>query len=172
MKRLSGVVMAACLIGAAACDDSPTDPGSTAVFTVNMTAAQEVPPVTGAEAGATGSATITFNLTRNSANVITAATANFASTVNNMPAGSTLVMAHIHTGAAGVAGPPVVDTGLTAAAAIPIVNGSATLTANNVTADPATVQNIIDNPAGFYFNVHSAANLGGVVRGQLVRQGT
>ena len=37
-------------------------------------------------------------------------------------------------------------------------------------ADAATLQSIIDNPAGFYFNVHSSTNPGGVARGQLVKQ--
>jgi hypothetical protein len=70
-----------------------------------------------------------------------------------------------------VAGGIEINTGLSPATAIPIVNGTATLTFNNVVvADPVDVQNIIDNPAGFYFNVHSALNPGGVVRGQLVRQ--
>jgi len=64
----------------------------------------------------------------------------------------------------------LVDTGLTPAAAIAIVNGTGTLTFNGVTVDPTAAENIISNPAGFYFNVHSAANPGGVVRGQLVRQ--
>ena len=31
----------------------------------------------------------------------------------------------------------------------------------------ATAQSILDNPAGFYFNVHTAANPAGVMRGQL-----
>ncbi|MEX2271543.1 MAG: CHRD domain-containing protein [Vicinamibacterales bacterium] len=175
MKRFAALlVMALAALGAAACDDNPNDPDDdTIVFTATMSGTQEVPPATGAEAGATGTATITFNLTRGAGDVITAATANFSSTVSNMPAGSTLILAHIHTGAAGTAGGPVVNTGLSAATAIPIVNGTATLTFNNITiTDPATAQSIIDNPAAFYFNVHSAANPGGVVRGQLVRQGS
>jgi hypothetical protein len=32
------------------------------------------------------------------------------------------------------------------------------------------MQSIIDNPANFYFNVHSSLNPGGVARGQLVKQ--
>jgi hypothetical protein len=164
--------MSLAVFGVAACDDDPpTEPdNNTVVFTANMTAAQETTAVTGAEAGATGTATITFNLTRGAGDVITGATANFSSTVSNMPAGSSLILAHIHTGAAGQAGGFVVNTGLSAASAIPIVNGTATLTFNNIVVDPAVAQNIIDNPAGFYFNVHSAAHPGGVVRGQLVRQ--
>jgi hypothetical protein len=66
------------------------------------------------------------------------------------------------------------DTTLTAANAITLGDG----TLNNQTfsntpgpQDPATLaQQIIDNPAGYYFNVHTALNPGGAVRGQLVRQ--
>jgi hypothetical protein len=35
--------------------------------------------------------------------------------------------------------------------------------------DAALEQTILNNPAGFYFNVHSTLNPGGVARGQLVR---
>ncbi len=37
---------------------------------------------------------------------------------------------------------------------------------------PITVeqaQNLVNNPAGFYFNVHTQLNGGGAIRGQLVR---
>ena len=174
MKRFAVLVMMLGALGASACDDSPTEPDdpNTVVFTSNLSAANEVPAVTGAETSATGNVTITFSLTRNSANAITAATANFSSTLSNMPAGSTLILAHIHPGVAGTTGSPVVNTGLTAATAIPVVNGSATLTFTNVLVDPVTAQNIIDNPSAFYFNVHSQANPSGVARGQLARQGS
>jgi len=36
-----------------------------------------------------------------------------------------------------------------------------------VSVSEANAQSIINNPAGFYFNVHSSANTGGAVRGQL-----
>jgi hypothetical protein len=164
--------MAVSMLGVAACEDSPTEPdNNTIVFTANMTAAQETTAVTGAEASATGTATITFNVTRDSAGAITAGTASFSSTVSNMPQGSSLILAHIHTGAAGVSGGVLVNTGLTAGTAIVIgANGSGTLTFNNVTVSATDINNIVANPAGFYFNVHSTLHPGGVVRGQLVRQ--
>ena len=31
-------------------------------------------------------------------------------------------------------------------------------------------QQIVNNPAGYYFNVHTDLNKGGVMRGQLVKQ--
>ena len=172
-RNISILAIALAVAGIAACDDGPTEPedNNTVTFTATMSAAQETTAVTGAEAAATGTATITFNLTRDAAGTITAGTANFSSTVSNMPQGSTLIRAHIHPGAAGVAGGVLIDTGLTPAAAIAIgTNGSATLTFNNVNLSVTDINNIIANPSGFYFNVHSALNGGGVVRGQLVRQ--
>ena len=173
-NRMAVVALAAlAMSGAAACDDGPTEPDddNTVVFTANMSAAQETTAVTGAEANATGTATITFNLTRDAAGTITAGTASFSATVSNLPATSTLILAHIHTGAAGVAGGVLVNTGLSAATAIsPNASGVATLTFNNVPLSVTDINNIIANPAGFYFNVHSAAHGGGVVRGQLIRQ--
>lgn len=65
--------------------------------------------------------------------------------------------AHIHRGAAGVAGPVVVTL------AAPTSGRSSAC----VTASAATVQSIIDNPEGFYVNVHNAAFAAGAIRGQL-----
>lgn len=65
--------------------------------------------------------------------------------------------AHIHEGAAGVAGPPVVtidEPGATSA------SGCADITAE-------LAAEIIADPAGYYVNVHNEAFAGGALRGQL-----
>jgi hypothetical protein len=155
----------------AACNDknpttpTPVDPK----FTATLNAANEVPPVTNADAGATGTATITFHLTKDAAGNITAATADFAAPVQGFPAGTTITAAHIHTGAAGVGGSVVWNTTATAGD-VPLTNGAGTLTKVNIApADLSTAQAIINNPAGFYFNVHTSLNTGGAIRGQLVK---
>jgi len=74
--------------------------------------------------------------------------------------------AHIHSGAAGAPGPVVVPFFATATqAGLP-----ATLTgvAGSVTADPALLTQIRQNPSAYYFNMHTAAFPAGVARGQLV----
>ena len=64
----------------------------------------------------------------------------------------------------------VFSTALVAGEAIANASGAASFTKNGVApTDPATINAIINNPAGFYFNVHSTLNPGGVVRGQLVK---
>ena len=68
--------------------------------------------------------------------------------------------AHIHSGAAGVAGPVVV--GLQAPS-----SGAAKACA---TVAPGLASAIIANPAGYYLNVHNTAYPGGAVRGQLARK--
>jgi len=171
---MNKLVMLACVTGLAAAgcgNDSPAEPtGPTTtntVFTVALTAANEVPPIANAEAGATGTGTITFHVTRDTAGIVTASTVDFVVTLANFPAGATARLSHIHTGAAGVVGPVLIDTGLSPAAPVvmPAGTGSFSFLGVQVSADNASA--ILANPAGFYLNVHSVLNGSGVVRGQL-----
>jgi hypothetical protein len=131
-----------------------------------------VPPVTNAEAGGRGTATITFNVPRDAASgaVTGGGSATFAVQLNGFPAGSAAILAHIHNGPAGQNAGVFVNTGLSAAAPILLNDGTGTLniTINTLSQDQAS--QILANPAGFYFNVHTPVNPGGAVRGQLVRQ--
>ncbi len=70
-----------------------------------------------------------------------------------------VTVSHIHTGAAGTDGGVVVDLDLDG------FDGSSE--GCNDAADAATLQAIIDNPAGYYVNVHNEAFPGGAIRGQL-----
>jgi hypothetical protein len=142
------------------------------VFTGQLSAANEVPPVSNAESGARGSFTITFNLVRDSAGAITSGTVTFDAPLNSFPAGAVVRAAHIHNAPAGQNASVFIDTGLTAANAITLTNGTGTLNFSNVSngdTTPTKLQAVIDNPAGHYFNVHTTANPGGAVRGQLTR---
>lgn len=166
-------VLAAFALFAAACGSSSTSPSTSSptkpTFTAALSPANEVPPITGPEATGSGTATITFDTTTNASGQITAATVTFVVNVSGFPANTPLNIAHIHTGAAGVAGAVLVNTGLTAGNNSTNAAGSGTFTVAgiSVTADVASA--IIANPGGYYFNVHSAANPGGVARGQLSR---
>jgi hypothetical protein len=132
-----------------------------------LSPANETPPITNAESTSSGSATVTFVTTKDASGAITSATASAVVTLQGFPAGSTITLAHIHTGAAGVAGGVLIPF---PPGTVTLTNGSGTFTATATpppTADQVT--NILNNPAGFYFNVHTALNGGGVMRGQLVR---
>jgi CHRD domain len=157
--------------GVAACtSDSSTSPSSssTAQFTAALTTANEVPAIANEEAGGSATATITFNLTKDSSETVTAATMNLAVTASGFPAGTALTKAHIHSGGAGTNGGIFVNVGLTdGEVAFPSGGGSFTRTAIPMTADQAAA--ILANPAGFYFNIHTARNPDGVARGQLAR---
>jgi CHRD domain-containing protein len=150
-------------------DDNPTSPSNTIRFTANLLPSNENPAITGPEASGTGSATTTFNLTRDSSQNITAATADFNVTLTGFPANTPVNLAHIHTGASGVNGGVLVDLGINGLGIV-LANGTGTFTRSGINVTPTDAQNIINNPAGFYFNVHSTQNPGGFARGQLVRQ--
>jgi CHRD domain len=174
MKRTGILMLAMAMTFAAACDDdnNPNGPSNTGpiVFTVQMSAANEVPPITNAESNARGSATITFNVPRDSnGNITGGGSATFAIQLSQFPAGSSARAAHIHPGAAGVIGGVLVDTGLTAATAIALNDGTGSVTLTQPSLLQADATNITANPGGYYFNVHTALNGGGAVRGQLVR---
>jgi len=68
--------------------------------------------------------------------------------------------AHVHKGAAGASGPPVVP--MTKPEAAGKSSGCATV-------DAAVVKDILANPAGYYVNVHNAEFPGGAIRGQLMK---
>ncbi len=173
MKRL--ITLAAALALATGCGSSksPTSPSNPnqVKFSVDMRPANEVPAITNAEAGGIGTATITMNLTRDAAGAITAANADFTVTLTNFPANTPVTAAHIHPGAAGATGGALVNLGI-GSGEIVLANGSGTFTKTGITSnlDPARAQDIINNPASYYFNVHSTLNPGGFARGQLVKQ--
>ena len=109
-------------------------------YHATLAGTNEVPPNT---TGYTGTATINVN------------TASFEVCVNattNIPASDPIVMQHIHQAPAGVNGPIVIP--------FSSLNSCATSTG-------ALVANIVANPAGFYFNVHTNAFQAGAIRGQL-----
>ncbi|OYU35899.1 CHRD domain-containing protein [Novosphingobium sp. PASSN1] len=67
-------------------------------------------------------------------------------------------MAHVHTGAAGSNGGPLISIDVTG-------KGSDMC----IAVEPDKLKSIIANPAGFYVNIHTADFPGGAVRGQLVK---
>jgi hypothetical protein len=174
--RLYGLLVLTCVltVGCGSDDDSTAPSNAnpnTITFTSTLLPANEVPPVSNAENSGRGTAVITFNLTRTSAGAIQSGTVDFHFDLTNFPANTTITAAHIHNGPAGQTAAVFIGTPLTAASALGLPNGSGSWEARGVTvSDVTALQSIIDNPAGFYFNVHSTTNPGGVARGQLVRQ--
>ncbi|HEX3702222.1 MAG TPA: CHRD domain-containing protein [Vicinamibacterales bacterium] len=168
MKRATFAVLLS-LVAAACGSSSPTTPTTPAnpTFTAQLLPSNEAPnPITNAESVASGSVTITFVTTKDATGAVTSAVGTAVVNVQGFPAGSTITLAHIHTGAAGVAGGvlvPFIPSG-----AVPLTNGGGSFTqTQNI--DGPTATNIMNNPSGFYFNVHTALNPAGVMRGQLVR---
>ena len=148
---------------------TPT-PSPNPVFVSTLLAANEVPPISNAEQTAAGTVRIELIVTRDAANVITSATANFTVTLTGFPAGASVNLAHIHQAPAGQNAGVAVNTGL-AAGEVTLTNGAGGFTKNGVNITTLSIaQAMLDAPAGFYFNVHTTLNPNGVIRGQLARQ--
>ena len=133
-------------------------------FRAQLLASNEVPPISNADLNAFGNVTVVVDTATN--------VYFFDWSVNNVAAPS-IILSHIHEAPAGVNGPVRVDSGISPTSPIPVVNGGAAFSKSGIV--PATdaagiTQRLLANPSGFYFNVHSTLNPGGVVRGQLVRQ--
>jgi hypothetical protein len=175
MKRVSLALVVLAL--AAGCENSNTPtptptptPAPNPVFVSTLLAANEVPPISNAEQTASGTVRIELIVTRDAANAISSATANFTVTLAGFPVGSSVNIAHIHQAPVGVNAGIAVNTGLTSGEVTLAANGTGGFTKNGVNVTPATAQALIDGPAGFYFNVHTTLNPNGAIRGQLSRQ--
>lgn len=150
IRRLAGLTMAATVMGGAATlGAAPAIAASDwTTLTASGTGEEEIPDGSG-EAGATVVASIQLNPAGDLTYTVTAAGNS-----------EEISAAHIHEGAAGVNGDVVVDFDPA------VINAGGTAT---VEVDPAIAQAILDDPAGYYVNVHSAsfAPPSGVARGQL-----
>lgn len=134
---------------------------STSILTVSLGGAQEVPPVISA---ATGNATVTIDAARTAINV-TLTAQGFATPVT---------ASHIHFGPAGANGSVLFS--LFAAPGIFPATLTKSLTSADFAPDAANgiltfadAVNAILN-GNTYINVHTQANLGGEIRGQLMLQ--
>lgn len=179
MKRFATVaLMLAVTTSACTKDDdntNPVAPTGTVTLVSQMTASQEVPAATPPENAAAGTAKVTLVPTSGGAY-----SATFLFQVGGLvragllPApldnGSVIVAGHIHSGAAGVVGPPVVALPISVAAPLVSPTGAILIQFTGVAVPADVASAILANPAGFYINLHSAINPAGVVRGQLVRQ--
>jgi CHRD domain len=172
MKYVLMLALVVLLAAGAACGGykAPTAPSGdgSQTFTAMLHPAEEMPPVTGAEAAGHGTATITLNAVKDANGNVTSATATFAVNLSGFPTGTPINMAHIHRAAAGQSGDVVVNTTLLPGE-VTLQDGTGSFTKNNVAVTPDLANQLMNNPGGFYFNVHSTLNPGGVARGQLVR---
>jgi hypothetical protein len=167
MKRLA-IAVSMLAVGVAGCGSSttPTSPSTLKIFTVQLSPANEVPPITDAEQSGRGTAVITIHTDTN--------TVDFSISMTGFPTTTNVILAHIHPGAAGVNGGALIGVaGLAATTPLPLTTGSGTFVANGVSAQTSSasaatnIANILANPQNFYFNVHTTAHTGGVMRGQL-----
>lgn len=149
-------------------DDAVTSPSpaSSVRLTAVLLPSNEVPPISGSEANGSGTAALTFNLTKDSSGNTTAVSLDVTVSATGFPPGTALTDSHIHGGAAGANGGILVNFGL-AAGEVTFANGSGSFTKRGVTITIDQANSIMANPGAFYVNIHTAANPGGVARGQL-----
>jgi hypothetical protein len=174
MKRY--VLVGLTILAAACGSSSPSTPSTTQpttiVFNAALSASNEVPPITNADQNGKGTGTFTLNLTRDGSGNITAAKGTFVYNLSGFPPGTSVRLTHIHEGGPGIGNGAVkIDSGLTAATAFTLTDGSiGNQTFADRDVDVTLANQIIANPNGYYFNVHTALNPGGAVRAQLVKQ--
>ena len=163
----AGLALAGCDNKAAPVQNSPN---TVATFTATLLPSNEVPAIGNAENTGSGTVTVTVNITRDTSNAITAAVATFQVSVKNFPSTTNFTIAHIHEGTSSVGSGPIKVNTTLASGEVVLVNGAASFTKPNINVPFDVAQKMLDNPAGYYFNIHTQLNGGGVARGQLVKQ--
>lgn len=186
LASLAAIALLAAACGGTAAAPSPTVAPTTAptaaptatpaptpklkyTFAADLKSTNEVPAIANAEASCAGKGTFVLNTTKDATGKITAATADFDLSVTACPANTALTLFHIHKAAAGANGSPVVTGKGDAANPIELATGAtaSNITKTGITVKPEDADAIIAAPSGYYFNVHSKTNGGGVIRGQL-----
>ncbi|MFN0121886.1 MAG: CHRD domain-containing protein [Blastocatellia bacterium] len=128
---------------------------------VPLSPASEIPPITGLNAS--GTTTLTINVVRDAAGAILTGSVTFQTSFT-FPGNVTVTGHHIHQGASTVNAPVVINTGL----GNTVFATGAGATNHTVTGVSVTnLTNLLNNPAGFYVNLHTSDNTGGAIRGQI-----
>jgi hypothetical protein len=146
-------------------------------FQASLSTAAEAPnPVTASQAS--GSSLVRIHIRRSGdepVGTILQAIVDFDTTITVVQE-QALSNMHIHVGAIGVSGGVVIDSRFnqgTPGLTIPVeAGGTARIIRQFVVEESnangiATVESILDNPQGFYVNVHSSAHPAGIARGQM-----
>lgn len=154
------VVAAAGAGGGRQGDHGKTTRSATPVFRLFLEPRQEVPRV---DLRAFAKGNVTFDLTRDDAGGITEGEVVFYFNYRfRQPV--EIVGLHIHQAAKGVNGPIVVNSGVTS---FTDADGKGNITTVVTGVDPALLQAILDNPRGYYVNLHTSEFPAGVARDQL-----
>src|SRR5216683_2821760 len=108
------------------------------VFTTDLSPANVVPPITDAEASGSGTATVTIFTAKDTTGKIIGSNAKLEVTLKGFPATTVIVGLLAHSGAVGVNGAGVINTGITAAAetAVTLTGGGGTIVKDNLTITP------------------------------------
>jgi uncharacterized protein (TIGR03437 family) len=163
MRKVLGLLLA--LTGGLFAQSSET-----IVFRAVLSPANEVPAIA---INASGMGTILLHVVRDASGKVVSASTDF-NTNYQFPGEVTITGMHIHKGVAGENGSVTINSNISAAAPVADPTGKGILLRQGFTgpADAAgldTVNGMLANPAGFYLNVHTTVNPGGVIRGQLQR---
>ena len=163
MKRLLALAL---LLGPALFARS----AETIYFRAVMLPSNEVPPI---DIQASGAATIRAHVVRDDNGQIADGSVDFLVDYA-FPGAVTFTGLHIHNGAAGVNGPVTVNTGLSPTNPVVDAGGRGSIVRQaqvraTDAAALATLRGMVENPAGFYANLHTTDFPGGVIRGQLQR---
>lgn len=134
---------------------------ATPVVKLVLKPSQEVPPIKKLKADAVGN--VTFDLTRNASGAITSGEVIFYFNYK-FPSSVEINGLHIHQAAKGVNGAIVVSSGI---ATFTDSDGQGNITAVVTGTSPALLQAILDNPRGYYVNLHTAVNPDGAMRAQM-----
>lgn len=158
MRQWRTMAVACAMIVAAT--TAPRMQSQTVVLRAQLSGAEEVP---GLNTGAHGNATVTVDRA--------AGSITYEVNVYNLPTG--IVASHIHVGAAATAGPVIFNFTVPAVGQSNDFKLSGSLTAGDLVQRPAAGINSFEDAifaiasGNAYVNVHSQANTGGEIRGQL-----
>lgn len=162
MRELLAVILV--LAALAMASSVPAQTPQTLQVVVPLSPANEVPPISGLNASA--SATITITPTLDSQGVITGGSLILLANLF-FDGGVTITGAHFHQAPAGVNGPVVIPMPISPTGA-PVTLPSFSnflFTSSNVSLSLLT--SLITNPEGFYINFHTSTHPSGALRGQL-----